>query len=289
MHSLISFKQIELSTMNKFLLTAISSAMILAAHAQQGASISAADYARAESMLTYNTEPLVDHGPVRPNWLPGDKFWYRSLTAQGSEFILINPANGKRSAAFDQQKLAIALSAASGKNYTAAMLPFQSISYSADGKAIIFSSAGKQWKYDTQSNQLTADSSKIANAGGGRGGRGFGKNPESLSPDGKKAVFIKDYNLWLRDVATGKQTQLTTDGVKNFGYATDNAGWQSSDAAIVSWSPDSKKIATFKQDERNVGDMYLVTTKVSHPDLHSWKYPLPCDKQTHAITRLNIY
>ena len=31
--------------------------------------------------------------------------------------------------------------------------------------------------------------------------------------------------LWVRDVATGKETQLTTDGVKDFGYATDNAGW----------------------------------------------------------------
>ena len=46
-----------------------------------------------------------------------------------------------------------------------------------------------------------------------------------LSPDGKRAVFIRDWNLWVRDVATGQETQLTTDGVKDFGYATDNAGW----------------------------------------------------------------
>jgi dipeptidyl aminopeptidase/acylaminoacyl peptidase len=285
LHSLISFKQIELSTMNKFLLAAMSSAVVLTAHAQQA--LTPADYSRAESMLTYNTEPLVTNGPVRPNWLPGDRFWYRNLTAQGSEFILINPANGSRSVAFDQQKLADALSAASGKRYTANLLPFQTITYSADGKSFVFTAAGKQWKYDTQSAQLIADSSKIANAGAGRG-RGFGKTPESLSPDGKKAVFIKDYNLWLRDVATNKQIQLTTDGVKNFGYATDNAGWQSSDAAILLWSPDSKKIATFKQDERNVGDMYLVTTNVGHPTLKAWKYPLPGDKEIATIKRVII-
>ena len=272
--------------MNKFLLTALSSAVVLAAHAQQGAPLTAADYARAESMLTYNTEPLVNNGPVRPNWLPGDKFWYRNLTAQGSEFILINPANGSRTAAFDQQKLADALSAASGKKYTANLLPFQTVTYSADGKSFIFTAAGKQWKYDTQNGTVTADSSKIANAGGGRGGRG--KTPESLSTDGKKAAFIKDYNLWVRDVATNKLTQLTTDGVKNFGYATDNAGWQSSDAAILLWSPDSKKIATFKQDERNVGDMYLVTTNVGHPTLKAWKYPLPGDKEIATIKRVII-
>ena len=55
----------------------------------------------------------------------------------------------------------------------------------------------------------------------------------------------------------GKETQLTTDGVENFGYATDNAGWKHSDSAILLWSPDSKKIATFQQDQRKTGEMYL--------------------------------
>ncbi len=91
---------------------------------------------------------------------------------------------------------------------------------------------------------------------------GGGGRAESMSPDGKHAVFIRDYNLWARDVASGKETQLTKDGVKDFGYATDNAGWQSSDRPIVVWSPDSKKIATYQQDQRGVGEMYLVETKV---------------------------
>src|SRR5688500_8467814 len=98
-----------------------------------------------------------------------------------------------------------------------------------------------------------------------------------VSPDGKKAVFIKNWNLWLRDIPTGKETQLTSDGVENFGYATDNAGWRKSDRPVVLWSPDSKKIATFQQDQRNVSDMYLVTTNVGAPRLQAWKYPLPGD------------
>ena len=65
------------------------------------------------------------------------------------------------------------------------------------------------------------------------------------SPDGKRAALIRDWNLWVRDVATKQEKALTTDGVKDFGYATDNAGWVRSDRAIVLWSPDSKKIATF--------------------------------------------
>ena len=76
-----------------------------------------------------------------------------------------------------------------------------------------------------------------------------------------------------------KETQLTTDGVKDFGYATDNAGWTKSDRPIVLWSPDSKKIATFQQDGRKVGEMYLVEHAASGiPKLQAWKYPLPGDE-----------
>ncbi|MEP6550245.1 MAG: DPP IV N-terminal domain-containing protein, partial [Gemmatimonadales bacterium] len=107
--------------------------------------------------------------------------------------------------------------------------------------------------------------------------RPAGARPESLSPDGRRAAFIRSYNLWVRDVATGRETQLTTDGQKDFGYATDNAGWVRSDRPVLVWSPDSRKIATFQQDERGVGEMYLVNTSVGHPELQAWKYPLPGD------------
>src|SRR5215510_3191178 len=99
------------------------------------------------------------------------------------------------------------------------------------------------------------------------GGRGGGN--QILSPDKKRVAFIRDWNLWVRDVATGKETQMTTDGVKDFGYATDNAGWSTSNRPILLWSPDSKRIATFQQDQRNVGEMYLVETKVGHPALRA--------------------
>ena len=100
--------------------------------------------------------------------------------------------------------------------------------------------------------------------------------------------MIRDENLWVRDVASAKETQLTTDGVKDFGYATDNAGWTSSDRPIVLWSPDSKKIATYQQDQRGVGEMYLVSTAVGHPTLREWKYPLPGDPVVTTIQRVII-
>jgi dipeptidyl aminopeptidase/acylaminoacyl peptidase len=140
--------------------------------------------------------------------------------------------------------------------------------------------------------------------GGGRGGAGGPQSPDGhpmlMSPDGKLGAFIRDWNLWVRDTATKQERQLTHDGVENYGYATTNAGWETSDAATALWSPDSKKIATFQQDQRNVGNMYLVTTPTAdpqysvggrqggHPILKEWKYPLPGDSIVTMVRRVII-
>ncbi len=263
-------------------------AFAFAANAQQ--SVTAKDYERAEKFMSYNTDPFIDGGNVRPNWLAGDQFWYLASTSKKNEFILVDPDKKSRVAAFDHQKLADALSTASGTKYNDLKLPFQTIVFSPDGKSISFSVEAKRWKYDLQSNQISRDESTSGTltAPVARQGRRGSAGNEVLSPDGKRSAFIKEYNLWTREVSTNKQTQLTTDGIKDFGYATDNAGWNSSDGAILRWSPDSKKIATFRQDQRTVSDMYLVSTNVGKPSLRSWKYPLPGDKDIPMIHRVII-
>lgn len=118
--------------------------------------------------------------------------------------------------------------------------------------------------------------------------RGRGTGSTVASPDGKHVLFIRDWNLWVRDSLTKKERALTTDGVQDFGYATDNAGWRKSNRPIVLWSPDSKKIATYRQDQRHVSDMYLVTTNVGEPKLQAWKYPIPEDEEVIKLHRVII-
>jgi dipeptidyl-peptidase 4 len=115
-----------------------------------------------------------------------------------------------------------------------------------------------------------------------------GRRSDVPSPDGRMTAFIRDWNLWIRDVATGRETPLTADGVEDYGYATDNAGWTKSDRPILLWSPDSRRIATFRQDQRAVGEMYLVNTQVGHPKLEKWKYPLPGDENVSMIERVIV-
>jgi len=261
------------------------------------ARLTATDYAHAEKFMPYHVNPLVSHGTVRVNWLPDERFWYRDTTPDGTEFILVDPARGTRAPAFDHAKVAAALSAAVSQSaqsvetkYTASHLPFQQIDFSPNTSSITVSVSGKRWTcvLDGSSCAPAATGARTAPPDeGGRPGRAAFRI-DSPSPDGKRTAFIRDNNLWIREIATGKETPITVDGVKDFGYATDNAGWQRSDRPILLWSPDSKKIATFQQDQRETGEMYLVSTRVGHPYLEAWKYPLPGDEKLTMIQRVII-
>ena len=141
----------------------------------------------------------------------------------------------------------------------------------------------ESFKIDLKSNKKKASRNKFKI-----------KNPysinrnEFISPNGFLAAFIDDYNLWIRDLKTNELTQLTFDGEKNYGYATNNAGWIKTDGPVLKWSLSSDKIATFRQDARGVGEMYLTTTNVGHPKLQAWKYALPGDEKIFEIERLII-
>ncbi|SVA72536.1 uncharacterized protein METZ01_LOCUS125390 [marine metagenome] len=111
---------------------------------------------------------------------------------------------------------------------------------------------------------------------------------EFLSPNGKLSAYIENYNLWVRNLSTNKKTQLTFDGKEDYGYATNNAGWTKSKGPVLKWSPKSDKIATFRQDARGVGEMYLTTTNVGHPILQAWKYALPGDDKIFEIERIIV-
>ncbi len=239
------------------------------------------DYDRATRMLGAAVNPLVIGGTAPGlTWLADGRFLYRSVRPAGTEFVLVSPRSKSQTPLFDHVRLANALSTAAGTVLSATSLPLQSVELSDDDQFVTVGLSGKRYRCDRAATSCAAAGQAPPVA-----------IPRSLavaSPDGKRAAFVKDWNLWVRDLATGTETALTTDGTKNFGYATDNAGWVTSDRAILLWSPDSRKIATQQQDERNVGDMFLVQTKVGHPTLRAWKYPLPGDSIVAMVHRVVI-
>jgi dipeptidyl aminopeptidase/acylaminoacyl peptidase len=302
----------------RFLWIAVVAACTVARPAAGQHVLTAADYQRAErAMSNAVVTSQAAAGLVTPNWLGDDRFWYR---ASAGQFLLVDPARKVRRPAFDHARVAAALSKVAGHPIDAQHLPFTRITFTKDFKSIMVADSGKEWSCDVKGSicsalapgSIPAPAVSAGGFGGGRGGRGGGgrggggpmsshNEPLNMAPDGKRGVFIHDWNLWVKDVTSGQERQLTTDGVKDFGYATDNAGWINSDRAVVLWSADGRMIATQQQDQRNDGEMYLVTTPTGregartfsdrvagHPILQAWKYPLPGDSVITMIQRVVI-
>ncbi len=242
------------------------------AHARQ---LTDADYARAVKFLPQSTDPLVDHDVQRVKWLDDTHFWYRDHDASGDHIMEMDVTTGKIAPAFDQAKLAAALGKARGKAMKATKWPARGFDFRVLPGGDLDVQLGDNWfRCDLSGVGVCTARDKMLKTG---------NEPGALSPDGKLLAFVRDWNLWVRDLATGKETQLTTDGAKDYGYATQNAGWIHGDGAIVRWSPDSKRIASYRQDQREVGDMYTVDARVGHPKLDAWKYPLPGDDKVFMI------
>jgi len=256
-------------------LCAAAAPVMLAAQPRQ---LTEADYQRAERMLAPSTASLVSGTAGRATWLPDGRFWYRVSTAAGGDFVLVNPARRTRELAFDHARLAVALGTASGTSVNAATLSVQTLDPAA--RTVTAAVATRTFRCDL-ATYTCADAPRPA---------ALGAVPpnSSVSPDGTRAVFIRNHNLWVRELATGVERAITSDGVPDFGYATNNAGWVHNDNPVVSWSADGTHLSTFQHDSRGVDHMYLVSTNVGSPQLQQWRYPLPGDSVIFRVSRIVV-
>ncbi|MCG8606622.1 S9 family peptidase [bacterium] len=242
----------------------------------QPASLSVNDYARAEQFVNRNGERLTAGTVVDPHWVGATRFWYRNQVFGGHEFILVDITARTRKLAFDHTRLAAALSHAADTSYAADQLPFEEFDFTGRNTIRFHTGKKKRWDVDLTTYQVTGpdSSQKITN--------------EIRSPDGSAVAFSRDENLWVRNLATGEVRQLSTDGEAYYGYAVVPEGCCQEvtnrrrgfkPPPVLQWSPDGRRIATHRYDERNVEDFHLLEAATGRPILHSYKYALPGDEE----------
>lgn len=100
----------------------------------------------------------------------------------------------------------------------------------------------------------------------------------TFSPQGDKVAFVRDNNLFISDLNTGKETQITTDGKYNH-IINGMADWvyeeELSLAQAFAWSPDGSKIAYYRFDESEVKQFSMTLWGELYPEEYTYKYPKP--------------
>src|SRR5262245_60742981 len=143
---------------------------ILVVPALAGAQGTQADYERAAGMRG-KMQGLAINVPSSVTAIENTgRFWYRKSVKGGNEFVLVDAETQVKRPAFDHQKLAETLSAAAGQKYTAVTLPFQTITFLDNERAIEFAAVGSMWKCDLASYVCTKGGA--APFAGPRGGGG---------------------------------------------------------------------------------------------------------------------
>jgi len=251
--------------------------------------LTAARRARAERFLAQNLRPLIYNPQIRPHWIGDtDRFWYRYEGPEGTTFKLVDAATGQAHDAFNHAAVAAAISVETGSPCGPGQLPVSDIDLAmlpairvklTDGRWLRISSEGAIWEPPPPRLH----------------------EGEVASPDRRRAVFRRDHDLVLRDLATSVETRLTTDGTTHHAYG------KSADMNLTTvtlarrgitlpanaiWSPDGRSIFTSRLDEREVLDLPLVQhvpdNGSARPALHVMKFALSGDKNLPLETHLVI-
>lgn len=112
----------------------------------------------------------------------------------------------------------------------------------------------------------------------------------SFSPDGSKIAFVRNNNLFIKDLISGAEKQITKDGKFNH-IINGSADWvyeeEFSFAKAFFWSPDSRKIAYYKFDESQVPEFSMMMYEGLYPQPYRYKYPKAGEKNSEVS--IHIY
>jgi dipeptidyl-peptidase 4 len=237
---------------SKAFVLAIVSGLLLAA-CQQSEPISEpkvteADYARAVKLLHKNLAGKIRNAKIVPHWIGTQgTFWYRWEGEASAEYFIVDAARGEQRTAFNDHGIKHALATVLEEEHINSGFKVDEILVMDDSFEVTVT-AGKATAHCT----IPDGECSVVPL----------NKPQSdwiVSPKGNLAAFSREHNLWLRDLNTGEERQLTTDGSEYYAYgaAAEQSQFGQPYQATASlnnsyWSPDGRWLIVQRLDEREV-------------------------------------
>ena len=218
------------------------------------------NYDLASQFSAKRISQMVFSTSLTPNWFrDSDKFWYEWKTPRGTQYWIVDPETGRKTQAFDMERLAMQITQITRDPFDAQHLPIENLKLK-DDKYFRFDIKGTQEVPDTLAAKRAAREKKD----GDKAPKGpqppkmtkkvwhfqyelaTGKleeyKPEkreypawaSISPDGETGVYVKNSNLFWMDRenlakaaedekdSTLVEHRLTSDGIRQYGFGVDN-------------------------------------------------------------------
>ena len=180
------------------------------------------------------------------------------------------------------------------------------VSWAEDSRSFTYSYNGKKYSYvinKLKPTEIGKADPPVRRTRGNRPARGR-QYASAVSPDKKFTAYTKDRNMYLKMNSDGSSMAITTDGNADnqvkYGIATWVYGEELRQNTAMWWSPDNKKIAFYRFDEKNAKKYYLIYNQTKIQDsLEIEAYPkvgaknLPVDLlvynlDTKKITKLDV-
>ncbi|MBQ9288370.1 MAG: S9 family peptidase [Bacteroidaceae bacterium] len=286
--------------MKKMLLLAVLSVLCTFGVAQERLP----EYLQAEKFTQEKLNNMLFSTKVTPNWMQkGSKFWYEYKTTQGTNWYIVDAATRSQRQLFDLDELAAQLTEIVKDPFDAQHLSIRNLKAKEDARTFTFEVQSTREKkndnkkkevfyfsYDSQTHKLTQveeEESKPLRWG-------------AVSPDKKVVVYAKNLNLYrmsYEDYLKAKknekdstivETQITTDGVKDFGYGQQRSTLNTDTLMDgkrksvygIQWSPDSRHFAIIVTDNRAVKELWVINSSANpRPTLETYKYQMPGEKE----------
>lgn len=266
--------------------------------------VTLADYSRADLIRTSGT--FVLNAAVTTTWFrDSTRFWYRSVAPSGETTVfVVDPVKRTRAPLFDQVRLASAMSLAGDTSFDPVRLP-ANFRLTPDEKSVRWLIGKRRYECTLAAYHCTVtDTNKI-------------EAPDApswavLSPDEKWEAFVHNDNIYVRrtglleharrtDTRHGtapdsltlpdSSIQLTTDGVDQYAYGIGTPSTLPPEHPTrqrpqLVWSPDSRKIAVIRIDERGVRRYPLYSSTKNQPRYVLYPYAAPGDS---LLVRYDTY